>query len=68
VTLTLPVLNAAHHVLFLVAGADNAAATARAFEGESDPRIPASLVAPTDGTLTVLIDPTAAAWLPEPGR
>ena len=64
VTLTLPVLNAARHVLFLVTGADKAAATARAFGGGPDPRTPASLVAPTDGTLTVLADLSAAAQLP----
>jgi 6-phosphogluconolactonase len=64
VTLTLPVLNAARQVMFLVTGADKAAATARAFGGEPDPRIPASLVAPADGTLTVLTDRAAAAQLP----
>lgn len=64
VTLTLPVLNAARHVLFFVMGADKAAATARAFAGGPDPRTPASLVAPTDGTLTVLTDRSAAAHLP----
>ena len=64
VTLTLPVLNAAREVLFLVTGADKAAAVARAFAGGPDPRIPASLVAPADGTLTVLTDAAAAAQLP----
>ena len=64
VTLTLPVLNAARQVLFLVTGADKAAAAARAFAGGPDRRTPASLVAPTDGTLTVLTDRAAAAQLP----
>ena len=64
VTLTLPVLNAARHVLFLVAGADKAAAAARAFAGRPDRRTPASLVAPAAGTLTVLTDRSAAARLP----
>jgi 6-phosphogluconolactonase len=64
VTLTLPVLNAARHVLFLITGPDKAAATARAFGGRPDPCIPASLVAPADGTLTVLTDRAAAAQLP----
>jgi 6-phosphogluconolactonase len=64
VTLTLPVLNAARQVLFLVTGADKAEAAARAFGGGPDRRTPASLVAPTDGTLTVLADRSAAERLP----
>jgi 6-phosphogluconolactonase len=64
VTLTLPVLNAARQVVFLVTGADKAAAVERAFSGQPDPRTPASLVAPTSGTLTVLIDRSAAQRLP----
>ena len=64
VTLTLPVLNAAREVLFLVTGADKAEAVARAFGGGPDPRVPASLVAPADGTLTVLTDAAAATQLP----
>lgn len=64
VTLTLPVLNAARQVLFLVTGTDKAAATARAFGDGPDRRTPASLVAPTDGTLTVLTDRSAAERLP----
>ena len=65
VTLTLPVLNAARQVLFLVTGADKAAAAARAFAGEPDRRTPASLVAPADGTLTVLTDRAAAGAAPD---
>jgi 6-phosphogluconolactonase len=61
VTLTLPVLNAARAVIFLVTGADKAGAVARAFRGEPDPAAPASLVAPADGTLTLLLDADAAA-------
>jgi 6-phosphogluconolactonase len=64
VTLTLPVLNAARQVLFLVTGPDKAEAAARAFEGGPDARTPASLVAPADGTLTVLMDRAAAERLP----
>jgi 6-phosphogluconolactonase len=62
VTLTLPVLNAARAVIFLVTGADKAGAVARAFGGEPDRSAPASLIAPADGTLTLLIDAAA-----EPG-
>jgi len=64
VTLTLPAINAARQVLFLVAGADKAGAVARAFAGSPDPAAPASLVAPVDGSLTVLLDAAAAAQLP----
>lgn len=63
VTLTLPAINAAREVVFLVAGDDKADAVARAFAGP-DPRAPASLVAPTSGRLTWLLDPAAAAKLP----
>lgn len=63
ITLTLPVINAAREVVFLVAGADKAEAVTRAFSGRPDPAAPASLVAPGAGTLTVLLDDAAAARL-----
>ncbi len=63
VTLTLPVLDAAHEVVFLISGEDKAEAAARAFADARSPDTPASLVAPRHGTLTVLIDPPAAARL-----
>jgi 6-phosphogluconolactonase len=68
VTLTLPVLNAARQVVFLVTGTDKAAAAARAFADTPDPRTPASLVAPAAGTLTVLIDRSAAERLARSAR
>lgn len=64
VTMTLPVLSAARSVLFLIAGADKAEAVRRAFSGPADPDAPASLVRPETGSLTVLLDPEAAAELP----
>lgn len=64
VTLTLPVINAARHVVFLVSGARKARALARAQEGE---QLPAGLVRPTEGTLTWLVDRPAAARLPSSG-
>lgn len=64
VTLTLPVINAASEVVFLVAGADKAAAVERAFAGSPDHGAPASLIAPASGAMTVLIDPPAAKMIP----
>jgi 6-phosphogluconolactonase len=63
VTFTLPLINAAREVAFLVSGAGKAEAVARAFGGTPDPDTPASLVAPVTGTLTVLLDPAAAERL-----
>lgn len=63
VTLTLPAIEAAREIVFLVTGAGKAEAVARAFEGERDPSVPASLVAPTDGKLVALLDEAAAAAL-----
>ncbi len=65
VTVTLPVLNAAGAVLFLVSGDDKAEAVARAFGDAPGPDAPASLVRPDPGRLTVLLDPPAAARLGE---
>ena len=63
ITLTLPVVNAAREVVFLVTGEDKAEAVARSFSGQPDPRAPGSLVRPETGTLTVLLDPAAASRL-----
>jgi 6-phosphogluconolactonase len=64
ITLTFPAINAARAVLFLVTGAEKADAVARAV-GDPHPSAPASLVAPDSGNLTWLLDPAAAARLPE---
>ena len=63
VTFTLPVLNAAREVVFLISGEDKAEAVARAFGDAPDPEAPASLVSPDPGALVVLLDPPAAARL-----
>jgi 6-phosphogluconolactonase len=60
ITLTLPLINAARHVLFLVSGAAKAPTLARIHAGE---RLPASLVQPVQGQLTWLVDMAAAGRL-----
>jgi len=60
VTLTLPVVNAARRIVFLVTGEGKADAVARALSGRSDPMAPGSLV---EGEVTALLDPAAASRL-----
>ncbi len=59
VTLTMPVINMAHAVVFLVAGQDKAAAVQAVFDG--DRRLPAAAVRPVQGRLVWLLDDAAAA-------
>jgi 6-phosphogluconolactonase len=63
VTFTLPLINLAREVVFLVGGADKAKAVARAFGDERDPAVPSALVDP-DGDLYVVLDEPAASALP----
>ncbi len=62
ITFTLPVLNGAARVLFLVCGADKAGYVRSAIEG-SRPAIPAGSVRPADGELRWLLDSAAAGQL-----
>lgn len=58
-TLTLPVLNAAVQVLFLVAGKDKADTLARVLNGPPDPEnLPSQSVHPAKGHITWLLDKT----------
>lgn len=64
ITLTLPVLNNAACAMFLIAGADKAAALHEVLEGDGPgEQFPAKLVKPTQGKLIWLIDRQAAASL-----
>ena len=58
-TLTLPVLNAAAHVIFLVAGADKAETLRQALEGPKG-QFPAQLIQPASGRLSWFLDESAA--------
>lgn len=61
VSYTLPVLNAAKHVMFLVDGTDKAPVVARSIQG--DRSLPGGRIRPPAGTLTWLLTEAAAADL-----
>jgi 6-phosphogluconolactonase len=64
ITLTYPVLNAARHVVFLVAGINKAAILRDALAGNARREdLPAAGVRPVDGQLTWLVDEDAAGEL-----
>jgi 6-phosphogluconolactonase len=61
ITLTIPAINSAREIVFLITGADKAAAVERAFGGEPDVNVPASLV--RGGHVRVVLDEAAAGRL-----
>lgn len=64
ITLTLPVINAARRVVFLVQGAGKADTLRRVLQGPLQPDVlPAQAVRPTSGALCWLVDAAAAATL-----
>jgi 6-phosphogluconolactonase len=63
ISLTLPCLNSARRVVFLVTGSDKATAMKRAFGDPADPVSPAAHVRPRSGELLVLCDADAAKEL-----
>jgi 6-phosphogluconolactonase len=61
ITMTVPVLNNADVVLFLVSGGDKAAILKEVLEGPQDPhRLPSQLIKPSQGKLLWLLDEAAA--------
>ena len=63
-TMTAPLLNAAHCVMFLVDGTQKAESLARVLEGPLDAsRFPSQLIEPSDGDLLWLVDQAAATHL-----
>jgi len=63
VTMTIPVLESAPLVVFLVAGEDKADAVRRAFAEPPSEETPASLVRSKNGETVVILDPPAAQML-----
>jgi 6-phosphogluconolactonase len=64
ITLTPPVINAAHTLVFIVSGAGKAAVLKEILEGPIRPdTLPAQIVRPADGTLLWMLDREAAALL-----
>jgi 6-phosphogluconolactonase len=64
ISLTMPVINNAERVMFLVSGANKAAAIKDVLEGPADPeRYPAQLVKPRRGEVVWLMDKAAATGL-----
>ena len=60
ITMTLPSINAARHVQFLIVGKEKSDAVSRIERGED---LPAARVRPTDGDVTLLLDGEAGAVL-----
>lgn len=64
ITLTPPIINAAHTLVFIVSGAGKAAVLKEILEGPIRPdTLPAQIVRPADGTLLWMLDREAAALL-----
>ncbi len=65
ISMTLPTLAAADHIVFLAVGESKAQAIAAAFgpDAEPDPHTPSSLLVPEAKSITVLLDDAAASEL-----
>lgn len=64
ITLTVPTLNNAAFVIFLVSGAEKADTLREVFSGDERERFPVQLIRPTEGELIWLVDRAAASYLP----
>jgi 6-phosphogluconolactonase len=62
ISLSLPVINAARSIIFLVTGAGKAEAVAHAMAGPAS-GVPAGLVEPDDGSVLWILDAAAAELL-----
>lgn len=68
-TLTAPVLNRGADVFFLISKGEKAHVVKEVFAGPRDAeRLPAQLIRPASGILTLLLDQAAAAQLPPPNE
>lgn len=64
ITLTAATINHARQIIFLIAGADKAAALREVIEGARNPSLyPSQMIEPTNGNLLWMIDEAAAAQL-----
>jgi len=67
ITMTAPVFNLAHQVIFLIAGDDKAIPLKAVLEGKLEPeQLPAQLIRPAKGSLLWLLDQPAAKYLGKP--
>ncbi|MGB2925491.1 MAG: 6-phosphogluconolactonase, partial [Limnothrix sp.] len=64
ITFTVPFINAARNVIFLIAGANKQEALQKIFHSDADPKAyPTKLIAPDEGCLWWLLDAEAGAEL-----
>jgi 6-phosphogluconolactonase len=68
ITLTIPAINQAAHIVFLVSGSSKAAVLKEVLEGQDQPaRLPSQSIQPVEGELLFLVDRAAASELTSSG-
>lgn len=68
ITLTIPAINRAAHIVFLVAGSSKASVLKEVLEGQDRPaRLPSQSIQPVEGKLLFLVDRAAASQLTSSG-